>query len=624
MNSTSAEFWSLLQESGWLSRKKIDSLRKQIEPKTSIASSPAKIAQVLVANRLLTEPQARQLLSGQLTAAVEPPTAKPTKAPKPTVSHSHGRRKSNTLLAMAITVGLFFALGIGIWLAIQPADNEVAASNESPAASTSTVGSKSNDADATRAQDYYELVDDADALWARHEPGDAIEPIFAPAGVQTIVRIRLQDLIRHAEGQRILKSLGPTVQGLLSSWLSKLGTNSESIETLTLYLLPQGTTYPQVVSVANITDSALRKQLSGFGKRDGDGVAKLGADSIWFPKDSETTFIVGPSAAITSMVSNAKSNDSAGGVLLRRELEQLRRATHDTDHVTVLTNPNFLRDEAQDLFPDLRRRLLSGLYEFWSQEAQAVSLGLQLSNVSLAEVRMIAREDLPPRRLQGRVKSFMAKLPSTTSDFLGRAQLDPYWQPLALRFPTMLRFLSEQTRTQVEGKQVAINVVLPIEAIHNLALATELSSITPTVQVGEIQTVDRSDWKLEEVLAHKTSIRFAQKSLEQATSDVAQQIQEELRGLPFAFAIEIVGADLELDGITRNQQIRDFNIQNASVAEVLSALAVKANPTQNVAADSLEQKLVWVPQSDSGKVLVTTRSAARTKGLRLPAAFGSN
>ena len=104
--------------------------------------------------------------------------------------------------------------------------------------------------------------------------------------------------------------------------------------------------------------------------------------------------------------------------------------------------------------------------------------------------------------------------------------------------------------------------------------------------------------------------------------DVAQQINEELRGLPAPFAIEIVGADLELDGITRNQQIRDFDSQNKSVEEVLTALTLKANPTQNVAADDPEQKLVWVPLSESRKVVITTRSAAKTKGQALPAAFG--
>lgn len=615
MISDSDKFWTLLEKSGWLSKTKIESVRRQIEQKESIAKSPKRIAKTLLANNLLSEEQIQQLLEGRLTESAEEGLGQ---KPRATVRQ---KRKLLPLLAWSITGALFLSVVAGgIWLILRPPNQP---SGQQPQGTVKPVASnvKRTEGDAGEsASQAYEFVENSDALWARPVPGQAIDLEYSPSGVQAIVRIRLRDLLSHTEGQRLLRSLGPTAWPLLTSWLTKLQTTPDSVDVLNLHLLPQGTTYPQVVAVGQLAKTTSREKITGFEAKNNAAVSQLGTDSIWFPPSSETTFVFGPNEVIEEMA--ADNEAGATRAVLRRELEQLRRATHDTDHITILGNPNFLRDEAQDLLPNLRRRLLDGLYEFWSQEAQAVSCGLQLSEIAVAEVRMIAREDLPPRRLQGRVKKFVSELPSATSDFLGQARLDPYWQPLALRFPSMLRFLDEQTRTAIEGKQVVVNAALPAEAIHNLILATELCSVTPA-SATVIDVVDRSDWGIEQVLAHTTSIRFSQKSLEQAMRDVGDQIREELRGLPLPFEIEILGSDLELEGITRNQQIRDFAVNNVSLAEALTALVQKANPEQAASPSQVEQKLVWIPQAESGGVLITTRSAAQTKSLPLPTVFRS-
>jgi hypothetical protein len=104
-------------------------------------------------------------------------------------------------------------------------------------------------------------------------------------------------------------------------------------------------------------------------------------------------------------------------------------------------------------------------------------------------------------------------------------------------------------------------------------------------------------------------------------------VQSNLRGALLAFAIKIIGGDLEIDGITRNQTIRDFKQENQTVADILTALVRKANPITTVKDPSeADQKLVWVIASDPdspGKqiVLITTRAAAAAKKYKLPAPF---
>jgi hypothetical protein len=84
---------------------------------------------------------------------------------------------------------------------------------------------------------------------------------------------------------------------------------------------------------------------------------------------------------------------------------------------------------------------------------------------------------------------------------------------------------------------------------------------------------------------------------------------------------------LKIDGITRNQSIRDFKQENQTVADILTALVRKANPVTTVKdASEPDQKLVWVigpdPESPGRQViLITTRAAAAAKKHQLPPPF---
>jgi hypothetical protein len=91
--------------------------------------------------------------------------------------------------------------------------------------------------------------------------------------------------------------------------------------------------------------------------------------------------------------------------------------------------------------------------------------------------------------------------------------------------------------------------------------------------------------------------------------------------------INIMGTDLQQEGITRNQQIEDFREDSKKVADLLTRIVVKANPVKTVRrASEAEQKLVWVvaPDPDDPNqraLLITTRSAAERKGYELPRQF---
>lgn len=631
MSLSPETFWQLLSQSGLLSKKKIASVRAKIAQKESIANSSTKIARLLVANQLLTEKQAKRLLSGRSIGTNKQDVPKPSAAPPPVQSVSVDpkattsekadertqtsavlKKKSMLPIVLFTTLPLCLVVAGLVWFLFRPEQPPTRPDNQPSTSAARTTPQTSED------NAPYEFVESNEALWGREKPGQPVELKFAPAGVQTIVRLRLAELLSHKEGRKIIRSLGPGWEPQLESWCKRVGVESNSLKTLTLHLLPQGTTLPQYVVVAEVSSS--RENMPSFQKRNDEDVAALATDAIWFPDDDQAQFIFGPAKIVDEIRTAALAGTPS---ILRRELEQLRKASHATDQVTLLANPNFLRDEAQGLFPNTRRRLLDGLYEFWSQDAQAISLGFQLSDVALAEARMIAREDLAPRHFAGLVERRLSELPTRTTDFLGQVELDSYWQRLALRFPAMVEFLTQQARVVTEGKQVAISVALPAQAVHNLLLASELSFASTLRNTDAAESVDRSQWTIDDVLASSINVRFAQKSLDIAMRDISQQVKDEFPGTPFAFSIEVVGTDLEPEGITRNQQIRDFESKDKTLAEALTALVMKANPDQSVTeARDPNQKLIWMPSNDTpGKILISTRAGAKNKGIELPSSF---
>jgi hypothetical protein len=88
-----------------------------------------------------------------------------------------------------------------------------------------------------------------------------------------------------------------------------------------------------------------------------------------------------------------------------------------------------------------------------------------------------------------------------------------------------------------------------------------------------------------------------------------------------------MGSDLQLNGITRNQQISDFSAEGRKVSDILTAMAMRANPVTTVSDPSeADQKLIWVVAPDPAApenqvLLITTRDAAQREGYKLPEPF---
>jgi hypothetical protein len=154
---------------------------------------------------------------------------------------------------------------------------------------------------------------------------------------------------------------------------------------------------------------------------------------------------------------------------------------------------------------------------------------------------------------------------------------------------------------------------------HNLVMASELmltqaggenGSATPTPGVGAPPLT------IEEQLAQRTSLTFTKETLERALELLAEDSSLEMA---------IQGADLQLEGITKNQSLA-IDLRDQPLQEILVEVLLRANPDRTAAGPGdPKQKLVYVVEQDPdgglGRIIVTTRAAVERRGMRLPDVF---
>ncbi len=104
-------------------------------------------------------------------------------------------------------------------------------------------------------------------------------------------------------------------------------------------------------------------------------------------------------------------------------------------------------------------------------------------------------------------------------------------------------------------------------------------------------------------LQHVTTLVFVRETLEKAL---------QLLGDDIGVKVQILGGDLQLEGITKNQSF-GLDEKNRPAVEILRKIMLQANP---------DGKLVYVvkPRAPGGEemLFITTRKAAEKRGDKLP------
>ena len=484
-------------------------------------------------------------------------------------------------------------------------------------------------------------ADDGHSLWASPTSGDEIELRHSPPGAQLFLHARPASLLSHAEGPRCLAALGPRFEARRAAWEAAVGLSLAEIDELLLALVPRDVQRPEALWVIRCLAGARLPSRWAAARNvpiDGHDYYVVDGQALWPvpedyspddpPSDGQRLdgllLVMGTEAAVRAAIET-----DGTPVLLRRDIERLRAVSDREQHVTFLFAPSFLRAEGDKVLAPQLHGLFSYIADKLGDEARGCLCSFHLdANQFFGELRLVTDNPGGPAGSADLVREQIREIPvAMEAAIAGLASLDPYWRRLALRAVRMAEFLGDHSRVGVERRQVVANFTVPAAAAHNLLLAVELTTAAMGGVPADETASQPPPTTIEEVLATRLSLDIPQQSLEFALQDLEALVNSRLGNSGTRIVIRIDGPSLQADGITRNQEIRGFHHENASVADLLTALVMRANPVTTVTApDEPDQKLVWVilaePDPEGGRIiLITTRAAVQQKGYSLPGAF---
>jgi len=478
------------------------------------------------------------------------------------------------------------------------------------------------------------VPDDGKLLWASPTSGPPVTFRLVPPEGQVFIIARPADILKSRQGPKVLESLGPEFAGRRTAWEQASGVTLDQVEQLIIGLHNNDGQFPRVSFVVHTTDVIAKDQLLakwGQPQEQKEGSATWYAGKEWAyyvsgDAQDEKAFLMGAAADVKEVA-------KAGGAppALMRDVERLRRSTDSQRHFTLLVYPPFLfNDDGRPLFAGDRAKVRQPLAWFLGEGLQAVQVSTHFADSFYCELRMLGTLDKEKYTLASEFRDRLKTVPTELENYMDRLTPPSYWSKLARRYPLMVGALHANARIGVESDEAIINCYLEGPAAHSLVLGGELliASAPGAAVAAAAGPVEPAGPKtIDDVLALKTSMSFGAQSLEFAMRDIADDVRANLlKGAPIEFEIKLMGRDMEKDGITRNQTIADFKQENKTVAEVLTAMVMKANSPNVPDPSQPGQKLIWVVAPDPDKperqiVLITTRAAAERDKYKLPAPF---
>lgn len=484
------------------------------------------------------------------------------------------------------------------------------------------------------------VPDDGKLLWASPTAGKPVEFRLVPPEGQLFMVVRPADMLASPEGAKVLEALGPQFATGRAAWEKAAGVELNEIDQIIIALHNNDAKFPRVsyaIRTKNLIPSndLLQRWGNPGAMKEETATFYQGQPYCYYLADSPqgtSSFLMGELQDVREV-----ARVSGAPPVMARDMERLKRSLDGDRHFNLLFNPDFFdNDDGEPLFRGVYQKVRQPLDWFLGDDLEAGLLSMHFGPAFYLEMRMLGQIGRDRYSLASDFRDRLDMVPRSIEDFLVLIDPPMYWKKLAFRYSGMTRDLHSAMRIGVEGDQAIINAYLPGPAAHNLVLGGELLvSSTPGVVAGPAvatPTVAIGPKTIDELLKMKSSMQFDAQSLEFAMRDVEADAQDLAKGSPFAkggpkqLTIRMIGGDLEKDGITRNMTIRDFSQKDKTIAEILTALVMRANPVTTVKTpDEPDQKLIWVigPDPDSGKevILITTRAAAAAKKYTLPPEF---
>lgn len=479
------------------------------------------------------------------------------------------------------------------------------------------------------------LVDAEDASgapWASPTSGSPPALQHLPPGSQLVLLVRPADLLASTEGSLFVKALGDRAEQALAALAAACGCPPEEIEFVQAGWQADLAAGPDAVAMGYAVrgtkafpvahDEAAQDE--AWGKTtprevDGETIHVSPALAYWLPgADGGRVLVAAPEKLLCEIVAaDAARRERATAAdwrdrlqaTLPPDLEELVGMLDEDRQVTLFGSPAYLLHDGRPVFAGPLAKLVEPLNAVLGEGSAAAALSLHCGDTFYLELDAIPGRSGSARGEAAALADRIAAIADAVEEYCNALDPHPYGRKLVMRLPRMLALLAANVRSGVEGKGVVVNCHLPQHAGHNLALASELAlGQTPGAGATVVTAAPAAATQSAvERLTKRISLTFQRDTLEKSIQMLAEEI-----GLP----IEILGRDLELEGITKNQSF-GLDEQDQPAEAILGAILARSNP---------DGKLVYVVRRRDGaeSIEITTRAAAEKRGDDLPAMFATS
>lgn len=442
------------------------------------------------------------------------------------------------------------------------------------------------------------IADDGETMWASPTAGRAINLAGLPTGCGMFVSLRPAEMLANSEGNKMLAALGPRGAAGVEFVERSTGLRLADIERLIIGLR-SGKNFAIETTMVVTPRAGVQSKVR----------------NLYRPRENEPDFVVASPELINEV------RELAGAAPpLRREVEAVLAATDSNRHITLLVTPTFLFDDGRSMWRGSMAGLREPLFEMLPDSTRCAAVSLHLGDNFFAELRLAATIDQRPLTFANRFADKVAAWPSSAERTIASLPASAYSAAVVARLPAMLRALSRYQRVGVDDDQALLRAYLPAPAGHNLLMAGELLLAERMAGGGQSNTMapapESQPASIEERLKLSASVSFTRDTLETAVNLLAEEIGVE---------IVLLGGDLQLDGITKNQSF-GLDERDKPAGDILVTILRLANPDKTATGPAdLKQKLVYVVGDSLGgpgeAILVTTRAQAEKRGDELPAVF---
>ena len=292
---------------------------------------------------------------------------------------------------------------------------------------------------------------------------------------------------------------------------------------------------------------------------------------------------------------------------MSRYLEAIAPNADADRDVNLLIAPSYLLTDGRAFFSGPLTPLQTPFASFFGDDARGALVSLHFDGNFFVELRVLGAADKDLDNLSGLFASRVRVISTNVENNLDALNLHPYDRKLLRRFPEWMRTVGDYTRNGVEDGQAVLRCYLPSIAAHNVLMASELALAEQgsgaAVANNPASGGPAKAQTVAEMLKKKTSLAFPRDTLERSLQLLFDDV-----GVKY----EILGGDLQLEGITKNQSF-GLNETDKPADEILRKIMLLANP---------DGKLIYVikPKTPGGPdmVFITTRASAEKRGDKLP------